>query len=386
MTPDDDKYTGTTMDNNIKRLLQAAFTPVAAALSFKRGLLLRLREVSERLTGKELPEFRENLLDDNLRRLVTSTTAPDVALPGFRERLYTQIVAAGNARRQPHVPVWVSAVTAPAAIVLLLGFFIYPNFWADRGTEVTAQINQGTGTAITEKPLFFIWGSLTTTDRMDSGDTLSLAAGDVLATGSGSTAVVNLMNDSSITIYANSRLVISEMAAESGQSPAAVAVRLETGKASSEINHFSYQIETPAAVSSVLGTEFRVEVIAADHTYLATSEGIVQVTMNGETVQVAAGQEVDAVKGESLNVRPERPPKLVITSPEQPEVSSASVVLTGETDVDAIVTVNSQAMTVDADGRFTTKLELEPGLNPVSVTATSPGGKTVTINMVLARK
>ena len=159
-------------------------------------------------------------------------------------------------------------------------------------------------------------------------------------------------------------------------------VTLETGRATSQINSFSYELATPSTVAKVLGTAFQTEVISNDQTYMATIEGTVELTMNGDTVQVSAGEEVNAVKGEKMEVKEASRPKLVI-SPDKPEVSSPDIVLTGETDIEAEVTVNGEPVPVNLDGTFSVELSLDPGLNTVVVTATSPAGKTITIKQTL---
>jgi hypothetical protein len=105
--------------------------------------------------------------------------------------------------------------------------------------------------------------------------------------------------------------------------------------------------------------------------------------MEGSACQVSAGEEVQALKGQPLVVRAQRPPPLLIDSPAQPEVSSSPVTLSGRTDAEATITVDGEAVPVDINGAFSTVIDLKPGANPVTVVASSPLGRTTTVNIVL---
>ena len=206
----------------------------------------------------------------------------------------------------------------------------------------------------------------------------NLSEGDKITLGSGSTAEISLFNDSSLTLWPGSTLDINELESMDEQGTPFARVTLETGRATSEINNFSYELATPSTVAAVLGTAFQTEVISDNQTYMATIEGTIELTMNGDTVQVSAGEEVYAVKGEKPEVKEQGPPKLVV-SPDKLDVSSPDIVLTGETDIEAEVTVNGEPVPVNLDSTFSVELSLDPGPNTVVVTATSPAGKTITI-------
>lgn len=69
------------------------------------------------------------------------------------------------------------------------------------------------------------------------------------------------------------------------------------------------------------------------------------------------------------------PPYLsVFTDPPTSEVSTSSIVLEGESEAGARVTVNGREVPVDADGHFSTPLDLSLGLNLVRVVATDQAG------------
>ncbi len=388
MTPNNDKYNIEAIDKNIQRLLISAHSPAPAAVSFKQNLLLRLKEDLVRFGKRESRQPKDiTIFEGNLGRLMVSSEIKTEEMPSFKERLRHQLIAASEAeQRKQRRRIWAPALaTAAVAVVLIMGFVIHPNFWADRGISFAADMNQGTAIVTQAKHLFFVWGTTFVKSSISSGDEFSLAEGDRIITGPDSIVELTLFNDSKLRLYPDSELYINELAATNEQGSQVVAVRLETGKANVEINNFTYEMETPSALATVMGTAFRVEVIASDHTYLTTSEGIVQLTVDGDTVQVSAGQEVDAIEGQPLVVKEERSPDLIITNPDKPEVDSASIVLSGETDVDATVTVNGELVSVDPNGSFFIELSLEFGPNDVSVIATSPSGKTMNIDMIITR-
>lgn len=385
MGHESDKYKGHEMDKNIKKLLVSAFRLVSASASFKESLLLRLREELARLTkGVSRRPTSSSALEEDLGRLLALATTQTEAVPSFKDRLRYQLMAEWEAeQRKRRLPLWAPALATAVAVVLLLGMVIYPNFWAGTGVSVTAAVKQGTGVATQTKPLFFTLGSRVAISSLAAGDAVSLAEGDRITTGPDSMAVVTLFNGSSLKLYPGSELVISELKAQDGNSLPAVGVRLETGLAANQISRLQFEMATPAAITTVLGTAFRVEVVARDHTFLATDDGVVRLTMDGKAAHVSAGEEVHAIKGQPLVVRAQGPPSLVIDSPALPEVSSTPVTLSGRTDLGATITVNGEPIAVDVNGAFSVSVDLEPGANPIVVVATGPAGKTTIVNLIL---
>lgn len=71
-----------------------------------------------------------------------------------------------------------------------------------------------------------------------------------------------------------------------------------------------------------------------------------------------------------------RPPELTLVSPEEQAQVASRVVVSGETNPDAIVTVNDQPVALQADGSFTTEIVLTTeGISTISVEATDRRGK-----------
>lgn len=74
------------------------------------------------------------------------------------------------------------------------------------------------------------------------------------------------------------------------------------------------------------------------------------------------------------------PPRLAIEAPaESALVVVKKVELLGSTDLDATVVVNGISVLVRGDGKFFDQVTIEPGVNTITVTATSRYGKTTTV-------
>jgi cytoskeletal protein RodZ len=73
-------------------------------------------------------------------------------------------------------------------------------------------------------------------------------------------------------------------------------------------------------------------------------------------------------------------PTLTITTPAQESiVKEKKLDILGSTNPDATVTVNGVSVTVRSDGRFFTQITAEPGVNTITILATSRFGKTTTV-------
>ena len=75
-----------------------------------------------------------------------------------------------------------------------------------------------------------------------------------------------------------------------------------------------------------------------------------------------------------------KPPELKVFSPEESEAVSSRVMIKGSTDANAIVTVNSLPVALQADGSFETELYLpQEGTNTVTIKASDKNGKSAVL-------
>lgn len=72
--------------------------------------------------------------------------------------------------------------------------------------------------------------------------------------------------------------------------------------------------------------------------------------------------------------RLDQPPELTVTQPVHGAVVSSPVMLQGQTDAQATVTINTAPVPLDQNGRFSTSLELPPGERALVITSRSSRG------------
>lgn len=74
------------------------------------------------------------------------------------------------------------------------------------------------------------------------------------------------------------------------------------------------------------------------------------------------------------------PSPLEVVQPEEGQVTDQdTVVVSGATDPEATISVRNQLVALDKGGQFSFRLPLSPGVNEVTVVATSKSGKTTTL-------
>jgi ferric-dicitrate binding protein FerR (iron transport regulator) len=322
----------------------------------------------------------------NLRRMLAHTNEETQPRPGFAEQLRRQLVTANQVEepRQSRA-LWFSLATAAVFIaIVVLGAWIYPLLWFNPGATATATAGQGSVQVTQIKPLFFNLINRTLTVDLQAGDQTQVAAGSSITTGVKSTAEVVLSDGNVMNLYPGSHLQITSLDdANSGRITRA-RFMFEHGIVSNQFNNMNVTIDTPLATIRILGTSFRVEVASNGQTRLVTYEGVVELEAAGVYVKVAAGNEVTAQSGTPLLVIPEQPPKLhikqVIPQKNSDGVISA-LLIAGETDADAVVTISGIGAAVEADGTFSIFFNLAPGQRVVNLTASSPTGKTTTIEV-----
>jgi cytoskeletal protein RodZ len=75
------------------------------------------------------------------------------------------------------------------------------------------------------------------------------------------------------------------------------------------------------------------------------------------------------------------PPFLTVNSPQDNITTSQTTVeVYGKTDPEATISVNEKLVALDKGGQFSVRLELNPGLNKIVVTATNKSGKNTVID------
>jgi hypothetical protein len=164
----------------------------------------------------------------------------------------------------------------------------------------------------------YLYGNVVITRRGDEtgieaakGDILK--AGDRINTAEKSAASLRFADQSTLLVGDSSEVVFDVLSSFQGVGMLDTRIRLQRGRVENRITPFSrpesrYEIHTPAAVTVVRGTDFRVSSdLANDMTHSEVTEGRVQVTAQGTTVSVVQGEGIRVVSGEA----PESPRRLL---------------------------------------------------------------------------
>jgi hypothetical protein len=373
------------LDTSLCRLLSAAFPPQRVESAFRDSLRLELENEARPVMRVSVGRRSSPALDENVSRLFAGLACRDV--PGFtasqsiRQSLWREVESRARDRHRPRWFPRLVAIAAPA--VILAGFVLYPMLWLQAQTGVELQAAHGQIQVSQSRPLFFNLGSRVSTSTLSQGQSFVVRSGDTVRTGSGSLATLSFFERGTVTLYPGSTLQVVALEDGTDGSIPSARVFLDAGQVRNQLTAVSFELRSPDATTSIVGTVFNVEVVTGVHTWVATDSGSVCVDTDGQSVKVSAGEEVFAVRDQPLVVFPQRPPELIIDSPPSPEVRDSTVLLAGRTRVDADVTVNGGSVPVAVDGSFSTELVLQPGANRVIVVATSPIGRSVTVELVL---
>ena len=136
--------------------------------------------------------------------------------------------------------------------------------------------------------------------------------GERVRTGPLSAATLVFFDGSTTRLQAETEVAVVQASSRPGGGRTII-LRQTVGQTCSRVQRLPdpasrFEIETPTAVTSVRGTEFTVAVEAGGATHVAVAAGVVEVTAQGTTVAVQAGQETA--------VQPEHPPSSPIPRPQ----------------------------------------------------------------------
>ncbi|MES9839884.1 MAG: FecR domain-containing protein [Candidatus Thiodiazotropha endolucinida] len=149
-----------------------------------------------------------------------------------------------------------------------------------------------------------------------------LNAGDRISTGVGASVSLQFADNSTLLIGEQSEVVFDALSSFHGMGMLDTRIRLQRGRIENRIKplrkpEYRYEIHTPAAVTMVRGTEFRVFSDAGDEqTRSEVTEGKVSITAEGETVLVEQGEGTLIEKG-----KPPSPPSALLAQPDLTEIT-----------------------------------------------------------------
>ncbi|RME39600.1 MAG: hypothetical protein D6793_00880 [Thermoflexia bacterium] len=243
----------------------------------------------------------------NVEELLRALAREDVhPCPAFRVQLTERLIAVMAAR--PRV-LWWHPVLAGATLLLLLaalGWLLTPRVtgWA------TLVVERGEAQVTWQRPAYFRW-SRSGASSLPAGAEFSLAEGDQVALSRDGRGKIVFPDGEQLRLMGETVLVLGEL----DPSRRVIRVHLLAGEAQAEVPPLPgrlFEVGTDAAAIHVRGTAFRTRVIGPDHTYSATDAGTTRVTLldpaqGYPSVEVPEGYEIDAIIGQPLQVRPQRP-------------------------------------------------------------------------------
>jgi hypothetical protein len=204
--------------------------------------------------------------------------------------------------------------------------------------------------------------------------------GDSIETQAGAKAVLILDTQAGTIELAPNTLLRIEHMTVSPKGGYQTQLFLERGQVKVKVKKFanpdsSLEIQTPAGVSGVRGTEFGLTVQPSGDTGIGTQEGKVLVTGQGQSVEIPAGYQTLLRLGrtpESVRALINRPQlKLRWLTPTQ----AGAIRLAGQIDPINLLLVNQVAHPIDALGRFDLLLPIVRPRSPLYATVITPLGQ-----------
>ncbi len=149
--------------------------------------------------------------------------------------------------------------------------------------------------------------------RFKSGERSVVLVGDRILTGDNSQALLTFSDGTTMEMGANADVTLEELQMDDATSLRIIHFKVWLGKTTHRVARAlapasRYQVESPSSSAAVRDTVFTVETFSDEHMRVATDEGVVRVDLGQETVDVHAGEVVDAIVGQPLNVKLQNPP------------------------------------------------------------------------------
>lgn len=201
----------------------------------------------------------------------------------------------------------VMVAAAAAFIFLLVSAFVLAQ--PEPGTPATLVVFEGQAVVVQRSALPLVTSGSAV--EVAAGHMLAVRAGDKITLGLNDAAQLRLYDGSTVDLFEDTSLEINELLTH--EKSYRVRLTLLAGRTLSSVSRAlgagdAFEIRTPSSTASVRGTIFRVEVITADWTYVACDEGVVRVVMGEQSVELQAGEEVNAILERPLLVQPQHVP------------------------------------------------------------------------------
>lgn len=207
------------------------------------------------------------------------------------------------------------------------------------------------------------------------GEELSLE--DEVRTGPGGAVVLELGDTATVDVSERTGVAISELSETLSR------VRLQEGRISTKVHgrddvRLRVEVSGTDAVAETTDGEFSVLSSGTGQVTVASNEGDVAFSANGETVEVKSGQQSVA--------RPNLPPSppqeipasfyLKVNSSARGPQRQKTTTVRGRTTPGAVVSINGVREAVDDKGRFSTSVTLVEGRNQITVAVEDVTGRS----------
>lgn len=195
------------------------------------------------------------------------------------------------------------AFSLVALVILIMATFAFAQ---PSGPEATLVVSSGQAIVSQNRTALLVI-SRENEVSLASGNALAVRAGDVIRIPAEAAAQLRLQDGSTVDLSADTTLEVAELI--TNDDTYRVQLNLLAGRTVNRVIRLlgvndRFDVRTPSSTASVRGTVFTVTVLDADSTYIGVEEGVVQVRMGEETVDVLPGFEVTAVVGQPLTTIP----------------------------------------------------------------------------------
>ena len=167
---------------------------------------------------------------------------------------------------------------------------------------------------------------------LKAGEKSTLQRGDELRTGTDSKARLTFPGGETTELGSDTHLTILELYQAPVSRALVVSLALHEGKTLTRIRHvllqgMRFEIETPMVVLQARGTVFQCDVLSKNQTYVAVYDGVVTVSMGEQTLELQAGQALEARLGQPLVPvsAPQAPPTEAESSEEAAPLASPTL-------------------------------------------------------------
>jgi hypothetical protein len=197
-------------------------------------------------------------------------------------------------------------------VLLMISLLIIPGCGRSPGTS-TSVITTVSGEVTMKKA--------SSADWVKAEIKMEIKIGDAIKTGAEASAKITFFDGSTIELKANTQIEFTDLVKEQSKK---IRMKQEIGETVSKVQKLvdsasRYEIETPAAVAAVRGSQMIVEVNTSGTTSVGNIEGSISVIAQGKEVNIPVGKHSTVVPGATPSQPTEGTTSLILTSRVYPD-------------------------------------------------------------------